>query len=484
MPLLSTIGAAAARAFGFLRSLISGYNVANSLRFNSGSSDSLTRTPATTGTSRRIMTFSFWTKRSGFETTSAYRLFSTFYGGGASQFWIRFADSGEGINRMSIVSYDSGFSINLITTQVFTDPSAWYHFVIAFDTTQGTSSNRVKVYVNGSQITSFATSTYPSQNYDIQWNVTQPNQIGANAVSANEFYNGYFSEINFIDGQQLTPSSFGETDPAIPSSGIWQPKAYTGSYGTNGFYLKFANSAALGTDSSGNGNNFTVNNLTSVDQTTDTPTNNFATLNSIIPHSIPILYKEGNTVAFDTTANFNSAFSSIGISQGKWYFEAKTSTNNGFVGICKSDGIFPAYSPAYLGQSTLGTDSWGYYADSGTYFHNGSATAYGDSWTNTDIIGCALDLDNNKLYFSKNGVFQNSGVPTSGATGTGAISITSGTYLFGVTKDNESSEMLCNFGNPPYSANSYTDGAGYGNFSYAVPSGYYALNTKNLAQFG
>ena len=484
MPLLSTIGAAAARAFGFLRSLISGYNVANSLRFNSGSSDSLTRTPATTGTSRRIMTFSFWTKRSGFETTSAYRLFSTFYGGGASQFWIRFADSGEGINRMSIVSYDSGFSINLITTQVFTDPSAWYHFVIAFDTTQGTSSNRVKVYVNGSQITSFATSTYPSQNYDIQWNVTQPNQIGANAVSANEFYNGYFSEINFIDGQQLTPSSFGETDPAIPSSGIWQPKAYTGSYGTNGFYLKFANSAALGTDSSGNGNNFTVNNLTSVDQTTDTPTNNFATLNSIIPHSIPILYKEGNTVAFDTTANFNSAFSSIGISQGKWYFEAKTSTNNGFVGICKSDGIFPAYSPAYLGQSTLGTDSWGYYADSGTYFHNGSATAYGDSWTNTDIIGCALDLDNNKLYFSKNGVFQNSGVPTSGATGTGAISITSGTYLFGVTKDNESSEMLCNFGNPPYSANSYTDGAGFGNFSYAVPAGYYSLCTKNLANFG
>ena len=430
------------------------------------------------------MTFSFWTKRSGFETTSAYRLFSTFYGGGASQFWIRFADSGEGINRMSIVSYDSGFSINLITTQVFTDPSAWYHFVIAFDTTQGTSSNRVKVYVNGSQITSFATSTYPSQNYDIQWNVTQPNQIGANAVSANEFYNGYFSEINFIDGQQLTPSSFGETDPAIPSSGIWQPKAYTGSYGTNGFYLKFANSAALGTDSSGNGNNFTVNNLTSVDQTTDTPTNNFATLNSIIPHSIPILYKEGNTVAFDTTANFNSAFSSIGISQGKWYFEAKTSTNNGFVGICKSDGIFPAYSPAYLGQSTLGTDSWGYYADSGTYFHNGSATAYGDSWTNTDIIGCALDLDNNKLYFSKNGVFQNSGVPTSGATGTGAISITSGTYLFGVTKDNESSEMLCNFGNPPYSANSYTDGAGFGNFSYAVPAGYYSLCTKNLANFG
>ena len=252
------------------------------------------------------------------------------------------------------------------------------------------------------------------------------------------------------------------------------------------FYLKFANSASLGTDSSGNGNNFTVNNLTSIDQSYDSPTNNFATLNSTIPHATPILYKEGNTVAFDTTANFNSAFSSIGISQGKWYFEAKTSTNNGFVGICKSDGIFPAYTAGiYLGNASLGTNSWGYYADSGNYFHNGSSIAYGNTWTNTDIIGCALDLDNNKLYFSKNGVFQNSGVPTSGATGTGAISITSGNYLFGVTKDNESSEMLCNFGYPAFTISSgNADANGFGNFEYAVPSGYYALCSKNLAIYG
>jgi hypothetical protein len=299
----------------------------------------------------------------------------------------------------------------------------------------------------------------------------------------NSHYDGYMSEYNFIDGQQLDPDDFGEFDS---DSGIWKPIAYTGTYGTNGFYLEFKDSSALGDDTSGNTNDFTVNNLTSIDQTTDTPTNNFATLNSLIPHATPILYKDGNTIAFDTTANFNSAFSSIGISQGKWYFEAKTSTNNGFVGICKSDGIFPAYTAGvYLGHTDLGTNSWGYYADSGSYFHNGSATAYGDTWTNTDIIGCALDLDNNKLYFSKNGVFQNSGVPTSGATGTGAISITSGTYLFGVTKDNESSEMLCNFGNPAFTISSgNSDANGYGNFEYAVPSGYYALNTKNLAEYG
>jgi hypothetical protein len=449
-------------------SVSGGYEVDNSLRFNSGSSDYLTRTPASSG-NRQIMTFSFWLKRSNLGDGTNYQTVFQINGYTYCKFH-------ETTNTFTFG--DTAFDLE--TTQVFRDVSAWYHFVLAVDTTQATNTNRVKIYVNGTQVTAL-TATYPTQNTNLNWNTgSVAHQIGRH-TSAGQYLNGYLSEFNFIDGQQLTPSSFGETDE---DTNIWKPIPYTGSFGTNGFYLEFQNSGSLGTDSSGNGNNFTVNNLTSIDQTTDTPTNNFATLNSLIPHSIPILYKEGNTVAFDTTANFNSAFSSIGISSGKWYFEAKTSTNNGFVGICKSDGIFPASSPAYLGQSTLGTNSWGYYADSGTYFHNGSATAYGDSWTNTDIIGCALDLDNNKLYFSKNGVFQNSGVPTSGATGTGAISITSGTYLFGVTKDNESSEMLCNFGNPSFTISSgNADANGYGNFEYAVPSGYYALCTKNLAEY-
>ena len=452
-----------------------GYDITNSLRFNSGSDDALTKTFSSGN--RKTFTISLWHKRSNL---GGLQLFLATNSSNSDATALEFGIFSDSI----VVSRWSFYNLNT-TTALFRDVSAWYHIVLSVDTTQATDTNRMRLYVNGSEVTSFSATSYPTLNEDLPINLAQAHYIGKTVYGASNdrLLNGYLSDYYFIDGQQLTPSLFGETDT---DTGIWKPKAFSGTYGTNGFYLQFKNSASLGTDSSGNGNTFTVNNLTSIDQTTDTPTNNFATLNSLIPHATPILYKDGNTIAFDSSGNFNTAFSSIGISQGKWYFEAKTSTNNGFVGICKSDGIFPAYTAGiYLGNASLGTNSWGYYADTGNYFHNGSATAYGDSWTNTDMIGCALDLDNNKLYFSKNGVFQNSGVPTSGATGTGAISITSGNYLFGVTKDNESSEMLCNFGYPAFTISSgNADANGFGNFEYAVPSGYYALCTKNLALYG
>jgi hypothetical protein len=285
------------------------------------------------------------------------------------------------------------------------------------------------------------------------------------------------TEVYFIDGQQLTPSSFGETDE---DTGIWKPKAYTGTYGTNGFYLQFKNSASLGTDSSGNGNTFTVNNLTSIDQTTDTPTNNFSTMNSVSSFGT-VTFAEGNNQVnvADNTANATSTFM---VSSGKWYWEVKQT-----VGTLAMVGIRPEgmnYNQNSLFNLTGTNQGYYYYGDSGNI--RPANTAYGNTFGVNDIIGVALDLDNNKLYFSKNGTFQNSGVPTSGATGTGAVSIaTSGlTWGFSFTSGGNSDTIQCNFGNPPYSANSYTDGAGYGNFSYAVPSGYYALNTKNLANFG
>jgi hypothetical protein len=291
-----------------------------------------------------------------------------------------------------------------------------------------------------------------------------------------------------IDGQQLTPSSFGETDE---DTNIWKPIPYTGSFGTNGFYLQFKNSASLGTDSSGNGNAFTVNNLTSVDQSTDTPTNNFCTLNPLntYPSTKPVL-SEGNlqVVTVNADPGYWGASSTLGVSSGKWYVEFKpTNSTSGSPYLL---GV--SYNPAEMarngatGASQYTSADWGYYGGSGDIYNNGGNTAYGNTYTTNDIIGVALDLDNNKLYFSKNGTFQNSGVPTSGATGTGAISITANqTYFFFIS---DLGGGVCtyqaNFGNPPYSANSYTDGAGFGNFSYAVPSGYYSLNTKNLATFG
>ena len=458
---------------------VSGYTVKNSLRFNSGSSDYLNRTPASAG-NRQIFTISLWVKISG--STSRQVLFWT----PTSSSTFAFFDSGE----LRFGAGD-GASWYYVPTQLFRDPSAWYHLVFAVDTTQATASNRVKLYVNGSQITSFSSTTNPTQNFSSAWNNNAIHYIGAGYDGGlTYYYGGYMSEIYNIDGQQLTPSSFGETDT---DTGIWKPKAYTGTYGTNGFYLKFANSASLGTDSSGNGNTFTVNNLTSVDQSTDTPTNNFSTMNPLRqPTGYPATLTNGNlTVSTSTsTPAYYGAKSTIGVNSGKWYFEAKLvsqTATTALVGIQNTEDytpeLFNGGTGAFAGYSSTG---WSYFAG-GVYVNNSTDISYGNSYTTGDIISVALDCDNSKLYFAKNGTYQNSGVPTSGATGTGAISITSAlTYLFSVDDggSNQSCVWDCNFGSPPYTGGSYTDGAGYGNFSYAVPSGYYSLNTKNLATFG
>jgi len=472
-----------------------GYEVDNSLRFNSGSSDNLSRTPATTGTSRQIMTFSFWTKRSGFETTNAYRLFSTFYGGGASQFWIRFADSGEGINKISIVSYDSGFSIQLITTQVFRDPSAWYHVVVAFDTTQATSTNRVKLYINGSQVTSFSTSTYPSLNYNLQWNVTQSNQIGGNGVSGNEYYNGYMSEVCFIDGQQLDATSFGEFDE---DTGIWKPIDVSGlTFGTNGFYLDFENSGSLGADASGNGNNFTVNNLTSIDQTTDTPTNNFATANPLNSTLTNSNLSEGNLQFAGGSQSVNYAFTSgtIAPSQGKWYWEVKAVDNAEIdqVGVAKMDLAQFANISNSGGLQATTYGGKGVQLANGVKVGDGSQSTYMGGFSANDILMVALNLDSGSIYFGRNGQWSD-GAGNANQTFANAVAaytnLTVGdAYVAAHCMRNSGGsnpgESEYNFGNPPFTiASGNSDANGIGNFEYAVPSGYYALCTKNLAEFG
>jgi len=467
---------------------VSGYTVKNSLRFNSASSDYLSRTPSSTG-NRQIFTISCWVKRSTL-TASGKNIMVAWDGAksGASFGSAIYFNSSDQIE----VDHDiAGSDYTFNTNMVFRDVSAWYHIVLAVDTTQGTSANRQTIYVNGSSVALTATASgFPIQNFNTFFNFSGgENDIGSNYFTAG-YADQYMSEFYLIDGQALTSSSFGETDTL---TGIWKPKAYTGSFGTNGFYLKFGNSAALGTDSSGNGNTFTANNLTSVDQSTDTPTNNFATMNPLRqPTGNPATLTNGNLTIATQNTGYYGGRSTISVSSGKWYFEAKlvsqTSGNLGYIGIQNADSytpeMFNSSSGAFAGYSSTG---YSYYGGSGAITNNNSDTSYGNSYTTGDIISVALDLDNAKLYFAKNGTFQNSGVPTSGATGTGAFSITSGlTYLFAVDDGNNAQSVVwdCNFGSPPYSANSYTDGAGYGNFSYAVPSGYYALCTKNLANFG
>lgn len=466
---------------------VSGYTVKNSLRFNSGSSDSLSRTPSS-ATNRKTWTWSFWFKISYINPNGMYIFGASQDGNNRTAFGYNYASvSGDAKiwfhNRTA-----STFNTNLITTQVFRDISAWYHLVVAVDTTQATASDRAKIYLNGSQITALDTATYPSQNTDTWVNSANAHAIGKYSGGASDFVDGYIADAYLIDGQALTPSSFGETDF---DTGIWKPKAYTGTYGTNGFYLKFANSASLGTDSSGNGNTFTVNNLTSIDQTTDTPTNNFATFNSLSKNNAgTVTFSEGNLkTAHSGTNSRYTSYSTIGVSSGKWYTEFKVDvsaqpdvmTGVGYDQVIENQNR----NGGYLGEVT---GTWGYFSSDGYKYVEGTASSYGNTYGAGDIIGIALDLDNNYLYFSKNGTFQNSGVPTSGATGTGGISITANkTYFMAcchATTTTRTSTYSANFGSPIYSANSYTDSAGFGNFSYSVPSGYFSLCTKNLAQYG
>ena len=463
-------------------SISGGYDITNSLRFNSGSTDFLNRTPAS-ATNRQTWTWSGWVKRSSLSVGQT--IFSAQSTTTANLFQFNFGSN----DTLNFYHYSSSGGVTdafLGTNQVFRDTSAWYHFVVAVDTTQATSSNRLKLYLNGSEVTSFSTAIYFTQNYNTYINSTNQHRIGANPDNA-QYFSGYQSEVYLIDGQALTPSSFGETDF---DTGIWKPKAYTGTYGTNGFYLKLANSASLGTDSSGNGNTFTVNNLTSIDQTTDTPTNNFCTLNPTdrgVVGTAPVI-AEGNlkySASSDGTGN-NSIACTIGFSQSKWYWESKRTNASMYaiVGIMNTANGLKGDSTNYIFNQT------GFYgiSDSGKKSVNGSITSsFFTPASQNDIFMYAYDMDNLKFYIGINGTWLNSGVPTSGATGTGSFgNIIAGTYYPALNNENYLTAIVIemNFGNPISSANSYTDGAGYGNFSYAVPSGYYSLNTKNLATFG
>ena len=448
-----------------------GYDVANSCRFNDGSSDNLTKTLGTS-TNAYKGTVSHWVKRS---TLGAMGTFAAWLNGGSAT-----ARAYLNFNNDDIFFFDQDNSMTLETNRKFRDVSAWYHIVCAWDTSQGTESNRVKIYVNGVQETSFSTANYPSVNSTLQFN-TSGRTFGvgnfANSGNADGFFDGYQSEFVFIDGQQLAPTDFGEFDE---DSGIWKPINVSGlTFGTNGFYLDFEDSANLGNDANG-GTDLTENNLTAIDQSTDTCTNNFATLN-VLNKGTSVSLSEGNLAYTAPSGSFASVLSTIGFSQGKWYAEYQwKSGSNSHVGIGKENINYNHY----LSYTANG---YSYYKD-GRKFNNSSASSYGNSYAVDDIIGVALDLDNGAIWFSKNGTWQNSATLTeiqNGTTTNAAFTSLSGEFFFGTGMGNSNELAYFNFGSPPYSeSGGETDGNGYGNFAHAVPSGYYSLNTKNLAEYG
>jgi hypothetical protein len=462
-------------------SVTGGYEVDNSLRFNDGSEDSLTRTPSS-ASNRRTWTFSAWVKRGNLGADQII------FSGGSANTWIRLL----GTDALEFNIQDNDES-TIVTTQLFRDISAWSHIVVAIDTTQGTDTNRIKFYVNGNQVTSFSTSVYVSQNYEAGINNTGAHYIGRLNYAATQWFDGYMSEVTFIDGQQLDPTSFGEFDE---DSGIWKPIDVSGlTFGTNGFYLEFKDSSALGDDTSGTGNDWTVNNLTSIDQTTDTPTNNFATLNSIWGDDISagsMTYSNGNTTYQPTTNGNSYTRSTFGMSnKGKWYAEMKVTEVN--TGQSASLTVTPDTN---FGAST--DSGYGFQVQlnaANTVLNKvvgGTATSINNSFASGSIAMLAVDLDNGKMWVGYNGTWYNDNNPSStldvsNPDGTGIS--TSYDYIYGFQAYWQTGGYYdiadVNFGNPSFAISSgNSDANGYGNFEYEVPSGFYALCTKNLAEYG
>jgi len=443
----------------------------------------LSRTPSSTG-NQKTYTFSGWIKRSGLSSNN--QLFGARYGDSSREAYFLL----DANNKLNIFSGDystsaTTISMQLITDRVFRDTNAWYHIVIKVDTTQATASDRVKLYINGVQETSFGTETYPDQNDIHFFNITTT-QMQVGALNGGNTHDGSMTHVHFIDGTAYAASTFGETDS---TTGIWKPKtAPSVTYGTNGFFLKFENSGAFGTDSSGNSNTFTVNGT--MTQTIDTPSNVFCVWNDLNNNAV---LSNGNTTALTSGTNLWGAAGTLGVSSGKYYWEVKASAKEAGSGNIHMIGVESDPSERDRNDQFTGATTSGYsYYGTGVYYYNNSGTSYGDTYTTGDVIGIALDLDNNKLYFAKNGTWQNSGDPTSGATGTGAISITdpasqpTGFYFpsCGDGSSSYNSTVQANFGNGFFgttavsSAQNPDDGIGI--FEYDVPAGYRALCTKSI----
>ena len=439
-----------------------GYNVANSCRFEDGDSAYMHKTPTGAG-NRRTFTLSWWFKRGNIGTMT----------------WLYTPGSGDhatkaafdSSNRLYIYDYSDAFELLLKTNRVFRDVSAYYHVVIAIDTTQGTAANRAKMYVNGVQESSFETATYPDQNYDLEWSGTNAHNIAKD--NSGEYYDGYMAEFVYIDGLQLAPTSFGEFDEDSPT--IWKPIDVSGlTFGTNGFYLDFEASGNLGNDANG-GTDLTEVNLAAADQAVDSPTNNFCTLNPLYNAYVDPTFSEGN-LKITKDASWAGAKATMGVSTGKWYWEIKLSgtMSDHQHGVQQENVAEGAQNP----QNTTGSTSF-YNHDGGEMNTDGSNTSadYG-TLGDGDILGIALDMDAGSygqitLYDQNSAIVEDFNLAASSD------------YVMPFSSIGNSTAEY-NFGGCSAFAisSAAADGNGYGNFEFAPPSGFLALCTKNLGSDG
>ena len=439
-----------------------GFNVSNSLRFDDGSSDYLNKSFSSSG-NRQKQTISVWIKRG--TLGSAASIFSVYYTGSIyANFYFNGSDQ--------LQYFNNGGSYNLTTTRVFRDPSAWYHILLKLDTTDSTADDRIKMYVNGVQETSFAARTNPGLNAEVTFGDNYAHYIGTYNNGASDDFDGYMSQFVFTTNVAYGPDSFGETDS---DSGIWIPKEIDGlTFNTNAFFLDFEDSSTLGNDVSGNNNDFGVNNLTSIDQSIDVPTNNFVTLNPLYNAYVDPTFSEGN-LKITSGSGWAGAKATIGVSTGKWYWELKlTGTMSSHQhGVQQQNVNEGAQNP----QNTTGTTSF-YNHDGGEMNTDSTFTTadYG-TFSSGDIMGVALDMDAGS--YGQITIYKN------GSAIVSDFNLSSSSTLVMPHFSIDNSTVECNFGSPPYAISSgNADGNGYGNFEYSVPSGYYSLCTKNLAEYG
>ena len=441
------------------------YDVANSVRFNGADSPALKRNSMGTATNRKKWTLSMWVKRS----TTDQRMLASFDG---AKSYFQFQSGGQlEVNDVP----GSSFNYRLVTNAIYRDITSWMHIVVAYDSTQGTDTNRIKLYVNGEQ-PSLGTATYPDQNFEPEVNSTGSHKYGSYDDSTDYAFNGYFCEIVFIDGTQYAASDFGEFDSDSPR--IWKPKDPSGlTFGTNGHYLDFEASGNLGNDVNG-GTDFDENNIVAADQATDTCTNNFATMNSLVKGNTASTFSEGN-LKVAAGGGWGHAVGNIGVAHGKWYWEVDeiNANNNAFFGICNElnlghlDGDSTPYSEAglmlyfYDGRRTIdGTSSEGEY----------------NAWGTTHGFALDLDSDPRTIKFYKDGSLE--------ATENLTANFPAGEFVFPIFMGSASSNTASvefNFGNPVTAlASGNADANGYGSFEFSPPSGYIAICTKNLGSDG
>ena len=460
----------------------------------------LNRTPSGAG-NRKTFTISMWFKRSKL---------------GSSQYLFNAKDGSNPQDAVFFSTSDTFYvglesiSSGLETNRKFRDTSAWYNFVVAVDTTQGTNTNRVKLYVNGVQETSFNSPSYPSQNADCNLNTAIVHNIGRRVGTGGDFIDGYMSHIAFVDGTALAPTVFGETDS---TSGIWKFKSPSGvTWGNNGFHLKFENSGALGTDSSGNTNTFTVNG--NLKQAVDTPSNVYATINSLFVNdngAANALTQGNNTYTSGTSHEWNNMTSTLGAVTGKWYWEVKYTQiiNSGSIYMCDEGVAADLAAGNYnLGEGSRSGYGYGWLCgqiSSGSPTSttkklttiNGTSTITQDDHnsaiTANDIVGVAWDATNGKLWFHKNGTYIDDTSGNVGNPTTAAYPYISGmetgllyTLYADVWNNNSGSSLIksYNFGNGYFGTTAVssagTNASGIGIFEYDVPTGFTALSTKGL----